>query len=118
MLARAHRLTGGRQFTAAVRRGRRAGSRTVAVHLVVGSQDDPVGMRVGLVVGKTVGNAVARNQVKRRLRHLLRERLDRLPSSGALVVRALPDARAATSAVLGADLDRALGRVLRSGVRS
>ena len=68
---------------------------------------------VGLVVSKAVGGAVLRNQVKRRLRHLARERLTSLPGSAVLVVRALPPAATASSAELGADLDRALGRVLR-----
>ena len=67
---------------------------------------------VGLVVSKAVGGAVLRNQVKRRLRHLARQRLTSLPGSAVLVVRALPPAATASSAELGADLDRALGRVL------
>lgn len=53
-----------------------------------------------------------RNQVKRRLRHLTRDRLDALAEGTVLVVRALPAAAAATSDVLGDDLDRALDRVL------
>jgi ribonuclease P protein component len=68
---------------------------------------------VGFIVSKAVGGAVARNQVKRRLRHLARERLTSLPGSAVLVVRALPAAGSASSAELGADLDRALGRVLQ-----
>jgi ribonuclease P protein component len=66
---------------------------------------------VGFVVSKAVGGAVVRNQVKRRLRHLARERLSSLPGSAVLVVRALPPAATASSADLGADLDRALDRV-------
>jgi ribonuclease P protein component len=68
---------------------------------------------VGFVVSRAVGGAVVRNQVKRRLRHLARERLTSLPGSAVLVVRALPPAASASSAELGADLDRALARVLR-----
>jgi ribonuclease P protein component len=70
---------------------------------------------VGLVVSKAVGNAVARNRVKRRLRHLARTRLERLPDGSLLVIRALPAAASASSAVLGADLDRALQRVVGEG---
>jgi ribonuclease P protein component len=73
-------------------------------------------LRVGLVVSRTVGPAVVRNLVKRRLRHLLRERLcalpGSLPSSGVLVVRALPSAGAASYSSLGAELDRQLGRLV------
>jgi ribonuclease P protein component len=113
MLDRAHRLTSGPQFAAAVRRGRRAGSSTVVVHLSRATTPDPAPPRVGLVVGKAVGNAVVRNRVKRRLRHLVRDRLDRLPDSSVLVIRALPPAGLASSAVLAGDLDHALHRTLR-----
>jgi ribonuclease P protein component len=56
---------------------------------------------------------VARNRVRRRLRHLLRDRLDRLPAGSRLVVRVLPGAAAASSAQLAGALDRALARVVR-----
>jgi ribonuclease P protein component len=114
VLERSHRLTSSVGFSAAVRRGRRAGSPSVVVHLAL---PDPGvaaerGPRVGFVVGKVVGNAVTRNRVKRRLRHLVRARIDSLPGSAVLVVRALPPAATATFEQLGKDLDRALGRLL------
>jgi ribonuclease P protein component len=115
MLARPQRLTSSQEFSTVVRRGRRAGSTTLAVHVVRGDGSSAsASPRVGLVVGRAVGNAVTRNQVKRRLRHLLRERLAALPEGSLLVVRALPSAGAASSAQLGADLDSALGRALRT----
>jgi ribonuclease P protein component len=49
--------------------------------------------------------------VSRRLRHLLRPRLEALPSGTDLVVRAQPAAADATSDELGADLDAALARL-------
>ena len=115
MLARAQRLTSSQEFSTVVRRGRRAGSATLAVHVVRGDGSSvSVTPRVGLVVGRAVGNAVTRNHVKRRLRHLLRERLPALPDGSLLVVRALPAAGAASSAQLDADLDSALSRALRT----
>jgi ribonuclease P protein component len=69
---------------------------------------------MGLIVSKSVGGAVVRNQVKRRLRVLGRERLATLPAGSLLVVRALPAAAGAASAVLEADFDEALGRVRSS----
>jgi ribonuclease P protein component len=70
--------------------------------------------RVGFVVPRTVGGAVVRNRVRRRLRHLVAERLDRLPAGAALVVRALPEASARSCRELGVDLDEALARLRRS----
>lgn len=111
MLPAAHRLTDAASYRAASRAGRRAGSRTLVVHLAPGEEGD---LRVGFVVSKAVGNAVIRNRVKRRLRHLVRDRLTSLPDSGALVVRALPAAAASASAELADDLDRCLHRVLEA----
>jgi len=118
MLDRSHRLTSGRLFAHTIRRGRRAGTSTLLVHLARGvGPETSSAPQVGFVVSKAVGNAVTRNRVKRRLRHLVRERLPRLPVGSLLVVRALPPAAAATSRTLGGDLDRALDRVLARGTR-
>jgi ribonuclease P protein component len=119
VLERRHRLTATSEFTSTTRAGRRAGTRTLVVHLAArqpvetpltqfGADDAP---RVGFAVARTVGNAVRRNRVKRRLRHLLREQLSRLPRSADLVVRALAPSSEASYADLGRDLDKALGRL-------
>ena len=110
MLTRSHRLTDSDSFRTAVRRGGRAGSRTLVVHLVPGTEPGPA--RVGFVVSKAVGPAVVRNRVKRRLRHLAREHVTSLPGSAVLVVRALPEAASASYSELGADLERCLDRAL------
>ena len=112
MLARAQRLTSGRGFADTIRRGRRAGTSTVVLHLSTDSKAEGAPPRVGLVVGKAVGNAVARNQVKRRLRHVARERLTSVPDGTVLVVRALPPAAAGSSAVLAKDFEAALRRLV------
>jgi ribonuclease P protein component len=113
VLSAANRLTDAESYRTVIRSGRRAGSRTLVVHLVdsldTGTSASP---RVGLVVSKAVGNSVVRHRVQRRLRHLVREQLHRLPQSGALVIRALPASAAAGSGELGAELDRCLHRVL------
>ena len=92
------------------------------MHLAVDGGVDPSvadGARVGFVVSKAVGNAVVRNRVKRRLRHLAGEqlgRLEALPGSAMLVVRALPAAATASHAELGADLSRCLDRTLEGAL--
>ena len=112
MLTKAHRLTTSQGFVGAIRRGRRAGTKTLVLHLDTDpGRGQDAGPLVGFVVSKAVGNAVSRNQVKRRLRHLARERLSSLPGSCVLVVRALPGAAGASSARLGADFDLALTRL-------
>ncbi|GFE23455.1 hypothetical protein Sliba_39080 [Streptomyces nigrescens] len=63
-------------------------------------------------MSKAVGIAVVRNKVKRRLRHLMRDRLDRLPTGSLVVVRALPGAGDADHGQLARDLDAALERLL------
>ncbi|MEU6731336.1 ribonuclease P protein component [Nonomuraea wenchangensis] len=110
MLSRQSRMRRGEDFEAAVRRGKRAGRPTLVVHFRVSGEEPPL---VGFVVSKAVGGAVIRNKVKRRLRHLMRERLDRLPGGSLLVVRANPPAASARFEHLAAELDAALDRLLR-----
>lgn len=110
----------GDEFARAIRGGRRAGRPTLVAHLwsadasavrssVEEARTGPA--RAGFVVSKAVGPAVVRNRVKRRLRHLVAERLDRLPQGAVLVVRALPPAAGAAAADLARDLDSALARL-------
>ena len=110
MLPPTHRLRSSRDFSEVLRRGRRVGRPLLVVSVLMADSSAPP--RAGLVVGKTVGGSVVRSRTSRRLRHQLRDRLDRLPPGSRVVVRALPGAGAAPSSALGADLDRALDKVL------
>ena len=124
MLPAAARLRRSADFSATMRAARAVrADGLVVLHLAVGaagSVSDPdgagsagsAGSRIGFVVPRAVGPAVTRNRVRRRLRHLLRDRLDRLPAGTRLVIRVLPPAAGATSATLGRAVDRALDRVL------
>jgi ribonuclease P protein component len=56
---------------------------------------------------------VVRNRTKRRLRALVHERLDHIPTGTDLVVRANPPAAQADSQQLASDLDVLLARVLK-----
>ncbi len=114
VLPAAHRMRRSEDFSLAVRRGRRAGSTHLAVHLLLPPQGTaPLApARVGVVVSKAVGTAVTRTGVKRRLRAVAAARIGRLPDGALAVVRATPASAAATSEMLAADLDRMLKRVL------
>jgi ribonuclease P protein component len=69
--------------------------------------------KAGFVVSKAVGGAVVCNKVKRRLRHLVADRIDRLPPGGVLVVRALPGASLIGYPQMALDLDKALEGALK-----
>ncbi|MEW1958933.1 ribonuclease P protein component [Kineococcus sp. NPDC059986] len=110
MLTAEHRLRHRDDFTVAFRAGRRAGTRRLVLHWAATDRAHPT--RVGFVVSKAVGGSVLRHRTQRRLRHLAAARLTSLPlEGGLLVVRALPGAAEATSAELGADVDRGLQRL-------
>jgi ribonuclease P protein component, eubacterial len=96
-------------FGSVVRHGVRVSGGPVVLHQRAAvAESAPV---VGLVISKAVGGSVVRHRVARRLRAQLAERLDRLPDGSGTVVRALPESAQASSAELGAALDRALRRL-------
>lgn len=110
MLPAQSRMRLRRDFEAAVRKGRRAGRPRLVAHLWIDAATGAA-PRVGFVVSRAVGNAPCRNRVRRRLRHLVRDRVQRLPRGALLVVRANPAAAHASYAELAADLDTVLGRL-------
>ena len=85
----------------------------MVLHLAATDSGQPP--RVGLAVSRAVGTSVTRHRVARRLRHLLRARLEGLPTGALLVVRALPSAASATSAQLGEALDAGFVRLAAVG---
>jgi ribonuclease P protein component len=107
---RARRLTSG----ADIERVRRAGTRIRCGRLEVRVVVEPAGgARVGIIVPRYRETAVARNRVKRRLREIVRqELLPRLPSVSVLV-RARPEAYAATLDSLKHDVRGARTRIER-----
>lgn len=112
MLPKPHKFTSPVEFDRTIRRGRRAGSRTLVVHLWDTSAEDCLavtgGPRFGLIVSKAVGNAVVRHRTSRRLRHVCGLFVDELPRTTHIVIRALPAAGGASSAELARDLRKAI----------
>jgi len=113
VLPASNRLRRSDDYRRAVRAGRRAGRRTVVLHLLRDEQADAgAPARVGFVVSKAVGGAVQRNKVHRRLRALMADHVSELPAGSLVVVRALPAAATASYDELGADVLTGLARVL------
>lgn len=105
-------------FTAAVRAGARAGSRRLVIHYCAGESGETNPALVGVVVPKKqVLRANRRNRIKRKVRHLMRERIDRLEPGARVVIRGLAGADGASSDQLGTDLDRLLARCQDPGRR-
>ncbi|WP_042937929.1 ribonuclease P protein component [Rhodococcus sp. AW25M09] len=104
MLPEPNRLHRARDFSVAVRRGRRMGRSNLVVHAL--ERDEQAiastvrGPRFGLIVSKAVGPAVTRHRVARRLRHICSDVLGELPENTDVVIRALPGAASASSAEL------------------
>ena len=118
MLPQQSRMRSPDEFKRTMRSGRRASGATLSGHLLLtaGAVPEDTKPKVGLVVSRAVGSAVVRNRVKRRLRELMRGRVASLPGGCLLVLRAHPAAASARQADLAADLDLALGRLLRRQV--
>jgi ribonuclease P protein component len=77
------------------------------MHLDVRAVASPLGHpRVGIVVPRYSGSVVDRNRLKRRLRELVRRRLLTEAPSVDVVIRARPEAYAASFAALEADVVR------------
>ena len=109
-------MRSGEDFRRTMRRGSKGVQPTLVTHVLLKSNLPGTGgpTSVGFVVSKAVGSAVDRNRVKRQLRHLMRDRVDRLPVGSRVVVRALPAAHGAQATTLAAHLDASLSR---AGVR-
>jgi ribonuclease P protein component len=112
-------MRAGTDFETAVRRGRRAGGPRIVVHCARADsggvqragEDSDGAPRVGFVVSRAVGGSVVRHRVARRLRAVVRPHVPVLPPGTLIVVRALPAAAAATSAVLASDVARLFERL-------
>ena len=111
MLPADYRLTSSAEISRTIRHGERARRGAVVVHVHSGASTRDHG-RAAFAVSKAVGDSVTRHRVVRRLRAVTLPLLNRLPAGTDVVVRAMPEAAHASSAGLGADLERALMRII------
>ncbi len=100
---RARRVTRGADLDQLRREGRRV--RTAHLDVRVAPGDAP--SRVGIIVPKHRHSSVERNVVKRRLRELARLRLLPAVPHGRVLLRARPEAYAASFDALARDVERA-----------
>jgi len=111
MLPSRYRLHSRAEISRTIRDGRRARRGALVVHVQVGN-GGPDPARAAFAVSKSVGDSVTRHRVVRRLRGVMPPVLDRLPGGSEVVVRAMPEAAAASATQLREDLERALERVV------
>ena len=95
-------------FRAALRRGRRAGTRSAVVHVLRRDAAEPT--RFGFIVAKSVGGAVTRNLVRRRLRAVCRDILPSVGDGADIVIRALPGAEKVDWATLHTEIAEGIDR--------
>lgn len=108
MLAKANRITHGRDYKGTVRRGAKVvGPNTVTY---IRASDPGSDARFGFIVAKSVGVAVVRNRVRRRLKAASHALLPSMTPGFDVVVRALPQAASQPYGVLFDELSRSLSK--------
>lgn len=117
MLPPQQRLAPSASIKDTIRRGRRARRGSLVVHVLLNSAagepaDNCSSARAAFAVGRSVGNSVERHRITRRLRAVTAPLLESLPPGTQVVIRAMPEARAASSAQLAADLRAALAKTI------
>ncbi len=129
MLPTQNKLNSSVQFRTTMRKGRRAGSKTVVVHLwdsaesLDGTESKGEvasfgGPRFGLIVSKAVGNAVIRHRTSRRLRHvcaqIVADSPELLSPTHHVVIRALAGSGEVSSQELERDIRNGLKKAGRA----
>ena len=112
----ADRILCARDFSCAVRTGKRRTSKSFVVVITlktegVSTNSDEKRTRLGITVSKRAGNAVIRNRVKRRIREWFRQAREGLPHGSDIVVIARQTARDLSGREVAAVLDEMVCRV-------
>ncbi|MDO5372416.1 MAG: ribonuclease P protein component [Corynebacterium glutamicum] len=119
MLPAQHKLNSSMQFRTVMRKGRRAGSKTVVVHLWDSAESLDGTEKQGEVAsfGGPRFGLVVRHRTSRRLRHICASIAEKSPEllspTHHVVIRALAGAGNATSAELERDIRYGLGKASR-----
>jgi ribonuclease P protein component len=108
---RADRILCTRDFTRAIKTGKRGTSKSFVVVMApriegLSENSDEKRSRLGVTVSKRVGNSVTRNRVKRRIREWFRHAREGLPDGSDIVVIARQTARDLSGSKVAAVLDR------------
>jgi ribonuclease P protein component len=93
MLAKTARISNSADFAKATKSGLRSTSNSLVGYLHLSNSGEAA--RCGLIINKSVGNSVVRHNVARKIRHIIADNLNLLPSGSLLVIRALPAANTA-----------------------
>jgi len=108
---RADRILCTRDFTRAIKTGKRRTSKSFVVVMAprvegLSENSDEKQSRLGVTVSKRVGNSVTRNRVKRCIREWFRHAREGLPDGSDIVVIARQTARDLSGSKVAAVLDR------------
>lgn len=89
MLPKNARVTTPADFSRVTKSGIRATTESFVGYLYIHPVTLHSQPRAGLIVGKSAGGSVQRHRLSRKLRHLIAEKIHRLPAGSLLVIRAL-----------------------------
>lgn len=112
MLAKTARISNSADFAKATKSGLRSTTNSLVGYLHLSNSNQPA--RCGLIVNKSVGNSVVRHNVARKIRHLVADNLDLLPTGSLFVIRALPAANSSNLKSETNDLFAALAKKVKT----
>jgi ribonuclease P protein component len=91
MLAKTARISNSADFAKATKSGLRSTTNSLVGYLHLSNSIEPA--RCGLIINKSVGNSVIRHNVARKIRHLIADNLNSLPTGSLFVIRVLPSVK-------------------------
>jgi len=108
VLTKNARLTESADFARATKSGLRFSTPNFVGYFYPTNLDQPA--RVGLIISKNIGGSVIRHRIARKVRHILQEHYQELPTGSLVVIRALNSARDADSRI---EVTKIVGQLLK-----